>query len=280
MQFLLSMPLSDRHLQMLSILQASHWLVKGGHNFYDDKWHHVIEKALETYPGIPDMKKDAYRVEMYLGIWAPIVHEMKRIVQAPGHETRDAQLQLHHRATSLATELDRLGMPMMERGRAQGLIIEVPDPETPVGAKYDFGHMDGQRCLSNYAMLRVVLNRVIWSLTILLQGQAPVSLDEEHQRFCRMIWMCLPYTRATSLMAAILFGDPLFLSYEGAQGETREYILSWLMEIAQFRKRMPNNRKVVHEHLLSVALAFTGRGEFDERPDFPYWELRSNVVGD
>lgn len=127
-------------------------------------------------------------------------------------------------------------------------------------------------------MLRIVMNRIIWSLTKLIHGQAPESLDLEHQTLCRMIWMCLPWTREVSLMAAILFGDPLYLSYEGANGDVKEYLLTYLLEIAKFRGRLPKDRGVVDKYLIQSALAVSGRGEFHERSDFPYWESRSSSL--
>ncbi|KAJ0136489.1 Swainsonine transporter swnT [Fusarium oxysporum f. sp. albedinis] len=49
--------------------------------------------------------------------------------------------------------------------------------------------MGAQECLSNYAILPIVVNRIIWSLTTLLHKKTTKSLDLERQGFCHMIWM-------------------------------------------------------------------------------------------
>ncbi|WKT53642.1 hypothetical protein QSH57_004226 [Fusarium oxysporum f. sp. vasinfectum] len=68
--------------------------------------------------------------------------------------------------------------------------------------------MGAQECLSNYAMLPIVVNRIIWSLTTLLHRKTTKSLDLERQGFRHMIWMYSSYMRSVSQMAAMLLGDP------------------------------------------------------------------------
>jgi hypothetical protein len=257
-----------------------HWLVRGGNDFYDDEnWKVAMRHAIASCSRMSEMKKCAYQLELFMGRWASMVWEMQYIGEATDEASRKLQaIHLRHRAIALAAELDHVGEPMIDQGRAQGLIVEVQDPDTPVGAKYGFANMDVQRGVSNYAMLRIIANRITWSTTTLLDGRADASLDLEHQMFCRMVWMCLPYTRKVSLMAAILFSDPLYISYEGARGEIKEYLLTWIIEVCQFRKRIPNDRDKVDQYLLSTALAATGRGKFNERSDFPYWEVRSSCL--
>lgn len=78
----------------------------------------------------------------------------------------------------------------------------------PIGLKYDFSGIGAQEYLSNYAMLPIVVNRIIWSLTTLLHKKTTKSLDLERQGFCHMTWMYSPYMRSVSQMAAMLIGDP------------------------------------------------------------------------
>jgi hypothetical protein len=147
-----------------------------------------------------------------------------------------------------------------------------------VGAKYDFNGLDEHRCLMAYAMNRIVLNRVLWSVDNILHGQAASSLDVEHEAFCRQVWMAFPYAHKVSLMTAIQLADPLYLSYEGARGETKEYLLTHILELTRYRARVPNDRELVHRYLIDTAHALTGRIPFHERKDFPYWKERSEVM--
>ena len=253
--------------------------MRGGHNFYQEQqWKVFLEDAIATFIKGSTMKQNLYRMEQYLGLWSSMVREMQRIDQLPEtyHLRRDEALHLLRRAEVLAAEVAQVGRSMFSDTQVQGIIMQRPDSETPVGAKYDFVDFDSLACFSTHASLSIVLNRIAWGLHLLLGEEPPSSLADEHHRFCRDIWMCFPYLRSVSLMAAIQFSDPIYLSYEGASGDIKEYLISWVLEIAQFRKRLSQDRAVLDKHLLETSLAMTGRDKHRERPDFPYWKRRSS----
>ena len=259
-----------------------HWLVRGGQNFYESEaWKGVMRDAIAHRISAPEMRKNAYYMELYTGDWASVAHEMRLVLDEPDATSKQARaLALQHRAKNLMAEVELFGEPIIKKAHDQGDIIELPDPDCPVGTKYGFSGMDANRCLNRYAMIRIVLNRVLHSVETILYGQADPSLAVAHENLCRQIWMCLPYVRNASLMAAILFADPLYLSFEGARGAEKEYLLTAILEIAQYRKRVPRDRDTVERYVLDSALAMTGQIPFRERTDFPYWQKRKEVGGE
>ena len=239
-----------------------------------------MRDAIGTRSDVSETKKNVYRIELYAGQWTSLVQETRLMLDPQKPVERSKVLGLKQSAVALVAELTNTAGEMIEKARIEGTIRPVEDPGTPVGTKYDFADVDALRCLSRYAMMRIVLNRIIWTLGALANEQDTEFLALEHLEFCRMIWMCLPYVRSVSLMAAIQFGDEVFLSYEAAPDYVREYLLTWVTEVAQFRKRMPDDRKLVEEYIFSIIFTLTGRGEPNERPDFPYWKLRSTALDD
>ena len=262
--------------------QACHWLVRGGQNFYESEaWKGVMRDAIEHRVSAPEMRKNAYRMELYIGDWASMAHEMRLVLDDPDATSKHARaLALQHRAESLKAEIELFGEPIIKTACDHGDIVEVPDPDCPVGCKYDFSGMDANRCLNRYTMIRIVLNRILQSVGTILYGQADPSLDVEHENLCRQIWMCLPHMWHASLMAAILFADPLYLSFEAARGAEKEYLLTAILEISAYRERVPRDRDAVERYVLDSALALTGQIPFRERTDFPYWQKRKEVGGE
>lgn len=239
----------------------------------------VMKDAINHRIKASELRKGAYYLDLFMGNWASAVQDMRLVCDDTDPELKKARAAaLKDRATGLAADLARFSEPIMERACNQGHIVTLPDLGCPVGLKYNFSGMDAHRFLWTYALLRIVFNRILWAVETILSGNNAASLDVEHQSFCRYIWMCLPFTLNVSPMAAILFSDPLFTSYEGARGAIKEYLLTTVIEIAQYRKRLSNDRDKVDNYLLATARAMTGREFFRERTDFPYWQQSSKVV--
>lgn len=65
-------------------------------------------------------------------------------------------------------------------------------------------------------------------------------------------------------MTGILFVSPLYLSYEGAREQSeKDYLLDYIIEIAQQRGRYPDDREAVELFVLNTARAATGQRPFD-----------------
>jgi hypothetical protein len=244
--------------------------------YYNDAAKRAQERedATQSLSNLPAIRRRLYEAESYMGIWPPLLKEMRNIGDQGSEVGLSHARRLLDQAINHAIELDRVCKPVLQQLHDCRDIVVLPDTKTPVGWQYDFSSMDAQRYLETYLLLRIVLNRVMRAIYDIISEPAPEHLDAEHGELSFKIWMSLPYMRRASLMAAILFGDPLYISYEASSGEVREYLLDYLMEIAQFRKRLPDNREVVSRYLLDAALAMTGRSAFPERPDFPYWKYR------
>jgi hypothetical protein len=255
-------------------------MVRGGSILFEQKeWKGTMKMAIDRLTSVSDMRKNAYLLELYMADWVSLVQGQQLIWSEPSADARRARaLALHARAANLANELDVFGGSVIGIARDRGAIVELLDASCPVGAKYDFSGLDELRCLLTYAMLRIAFNRILWALSLILCGRVPEVLDVEHETFCRQIWMSLPYARDSSLLTAALSTDPFYLAYEGAHGATKEYILSSIMEISRYRRRLPNDRDLVHGYLLDTAFAMTGRVSFRERMDFPYWKRRLEVM--
>ena len=220
------------------------------------------------------MRKTAYCLDLYGGDWVALVREVRLVLtDADPVSQRARAAALRDRVADLTVELELVGGPTISKAEACGQIIELPDPECPVGAKYEFADLTVQHCFLTYTTLRTLFNRILWTARLVLDGvEEAAALDEGHQALCRQIWMCLPYTRKTCKMATLLFDDQLFLSFEGASGEVKEYLLDWIMNLIKYRQRLPDDRSIVEAYVLDLALAMTGRSTFRERAEFPYYE--------
>lgn len=238
-----------------------------------------MKDAIQKHISAPDIRKSAYYLELYMGSWLSAAQEVRLIGEDPIEESRCARaLTLQNRTINVIEEMEQGGEAILDKARSQGRIVELPDPSTPVGAKYDFKDLDSHRCLVQYMMLRIAMNRVLWSINMFLQGDQATHLNTEHERFCREIWKCLPYNKQVTLMVAMQFGDPFHLAYEGAHGAVKEYLLDYQMGVCSYRKRLPNDRKKVDDYMYTTALALTGRATIQERQDFPYWQHRAEVM--
>lgn len=245
------------------------WLVRGGENFYlFGNWKLFLQDAV-TKLSMSTMNRNTEILGLYMGRWSTLVQKLRKISRAhmPVDDESRAP-QVLQQALSLADELDEFHQAVMDQCPCAFPVV--PDPSTPIGVKYDFDDYYAFKFTAIHAHLRIVLNRVITTLNVILYDQVPDHMDYEHYSLCEKVWMCLPYVRATSLMEAILFADSFYTAYEAATGAVREYLLTWLMEVASFRKRMSNDREAVDKILRASALAYSGRSEYREKAELPF----------
>lgn len=201
------------------------WLVRGGENFYlFGNWRLFLQDAVTKLP-MSTMNKSTEILGLYMGRWSTLVQKLREISRAHmpvDDESRAPQILQH--ALSLADEPDRFYQAVMDH--CPHAFSVVSDSSTPIGVKYDFDDYYAFKFTVIYAHLRIVLNRIIAALNVILHHQLPDHMDYQHYFLCEKVWMCLPYVRATSLMEAILFADSFYMVYEAATGAVREYLLT------------------------------------------------------
>jgi hypothetical protein len=238
----------------------------------------MIREAIAHSIDASEMRKNAYYLDLYMIDWASMVQRL-RLLQSDADlsSRRDEALALKSDTFNSIAQLTSFGDPIVEAARSEGKLVELPDNKCPVGTYYHFDGMETQCTFSKLIMIQIVFNRILSGVEEIMCDGADAALDAKHESLCREIWKCFPYTRKASLMAAIQFGDAMYLSLEGARGAEKEYVLTYLLEVSSYRKRVPNDRDRVYEYVLETARGLTGRLPLRERTDFPYWEQSSKV---
>ncbi|KAI1662039.1 hypothetical protein F4813DRAFT_396718 [Daldinia decipiens] len=244
----------------------SHWLVAGGENFYlSSPWKEAIEQSfLAIEHSVSSELADCYSVGHYYGYWPDLLHGFRRVDSNPDVNSQQIQaLALHDKVAALAADITCIGEPILERIYSAGHVLEQTDPKSPIGVKLYFGSLHRMLCFISYVMMRTVFNRLLHHLTVILK-QPDSALEEEHRDLCKKMWTCIPFIKGLGMVASIAFLPQMYLSYEGAGENEKEYLLDNLMEIASYKGsgRYPTDRKAMESFILNSAEAMVGRCRF------------------
>ncbi|KAI1141337.1 hypothetical protein F5Y05DRAFT_257996 [Hypoxylon sp. FL0543] len=243
---------------------VSYWLVEGGENFFlTSPWKEAIEEAWTVLKdSVPSGRLDCYAIGYYFGYWPGLVHGFRSISLDSDVISQQARARaFRDQVAALEAKVKSLGEPIMEKARDEGRIIEEPNPETPVGRKFHFGNLDSMSFVVSYTMLRTIINRVLYHLSILM-GQPDTILETESRELCKQTWMCLPFIKSLGIVPSILAASPVYMSYEAGNRIEKEYLLDLVVEVSGYKGRYPKDRKSVELLVLNAAKAMTGRGLF------------------
>ncbi|CAH0003364.1 unnamed protein product [Clonostachys byssicola] len=240
------------------------WTVDGGDNFFlRSPWKEFVDRATVSAGGVSEKRKDIYAIGRYYVYWPCLLQEFKRLNSERDEPTRMAQAERLGRIVSaLDFDVRAKGDCLLEKAYNLGNIKERPDPQTPIGARYDIVCLDSLQLLVSYAMWAAICNRMLHHLRM-VQGLAPSpSLDKDHRNFCRQIWMCIPYIQELGGTTSVLFVAPLYLSYEGATEELeKEYLFDYIVEVTRKRGRLMENLQDLERLVLNTARAMAAREE-------------------
>lgn len=209
-------------------------------------------------------RKDCHAIGRLYGYWPVFVQEFRCI-----HSDSDARLAqkrallLRDQVMNLDSKTKAIGEPILRKARNKGYITEEPDPDSPINMKVHFASIDKMQFFISHVMLRIILNRMIHHLNIFL-GETDMLLDVEHWDLCREMWKCIPFIRSLGLVASMLSSAPMYLSYEGATENETEYLLDFIIQAAEYKRRLPKDRNTVHVFVLNTARAMIGRMGFEE----------------
>ncbi|KAI0113335.1 hypothetical protein F4814DRAFT_421483 [Daldinia grandis] len=248
----------ENHAALISL-----WVTTGGENFYlSSPWKEAIEKSfLAVKRSVSSERADCYSVGYYYGFWPDIVQRFRLVISNPDVSSQQVQaLALHDKVAGLAADITCVGEPILLRIDSAGHILEQADPKSPIGTKLHFGSLHRMSFFISYVMMRTIFNRILHHLTVMLQQPDP-ALDEEHRDLCRKMWTCIPFIKSLGAVASIAFMPQLYLAYEGAGENEKEYLLDIIMEIVSYKGngRYPTDRQEMERFILNVAGAMIGR---------------------
>lgn len=205
---------------------------------------------------------DCYTIGYYFGYWPGLAHKFRSIWNDPDISSQQAQaIALRDEVASLVEKLKNVGEPIIERARLTGRVVEQPDPETPIGMKFHFKSLDTMSVFVSYAMIRTILNRILYNSTVLL-NEPDEYLQAENRQLCRQTWLCMPSIKKLGMVTSILSASPIYMSYEGANEVEKEYLLDLIIEVASYKGRYPKERGAVELLVLNAAKAMTGTSQF------------------
>lgn len=206
---------------------------------------------------------DNYAIGYWYGFWPELVHKFRSISIDPDVSSKQAQaLALRARVEHIEAKIKETGEPIMTRYLLGGLIVEQPDPDTPIGKKFHFESLDCMCFFLSYVMIRIVMNRILYHIKTLLGERDPL-LELENREICTQTWMAIPFVRKMGLIVAQLYITPLYLSYEGANDSEKEYLLDFLIWVIIYKGRDIRDRPTLDLHMVNMARAMTGRSLFD-----------------
>ncbi|KAI0846437.1 hypothetical protein F5Y00DRAFT_145610 [Daldinia vernicosa] len=244
----------------------SHWLVTGGENFYlSSPWKEAIQQSfLAVEHSVSSEQADCYSVGYYYGFWPGLVQEFRLVAGNPDVNSQQIHaLALHDKVAVLAADITCIGEPIILRIYSVGDILEQTDPKSPIGMKLYFGNLHRMSFFISYVMIRMIFNRILHHLTVILKQPDP-ALEEEHRNLCRKMWTCIPFIKGLGMVASIAFIPQLYMSYEGAGGNEKGYLLDNIMEILSYKGtgRYPTDRRAMEHIILNAAEAMVGRSCF------------------
>ncbi|KAI1473202.1 uncharacterized protein F4812DRAFT_42455 [Daldinia caldariorum] len=244
----------------------SHWVVEGGENFYlSSPWKEAMEESfLAMDASVSSEQADYYGVGHYYGHWPSLVQGFQLVLSDADANSQQVQaLALYDKTARLDADIACIGEPAMLKFRRSGRILEESDRDSPIGVKFHFGNLQTMSVLISYVMIRTVFNRILYHLTVML-NQPDMSLEVEHRELCRKMWMCIPFFRSLGAVTTVIFAPQLYLSYEGASENEKEYLLDFIMELVSYRgsARYPRDRRTVERFVLDAAQAMVGRRPF------------------
>lgn len=203
-----------------------------------------------------------YTIGYFFGFWPGLVHEYRRIANQPDElRKQELAMDFRDRVAMMGVKVMDIGEPMIEKALLARRLLELPDPENPIGEKFHFKSMDLLSAVMAYGMMRTILNRLQYQATELL-GDPDTLLEIEHHNICKLTWMCIPFIRGLGMIPCMMFTSMVFLSYEGAYEVEREYLLDAMMELASYNRRYPQDKVAVEHIILHTAKAWTGRTTF------------------
>ncbi|KAI2784431.1 hypothetical protein F4815DRAFT_500844 [Daldinia loculata] len=244
----------------------SHWVVAGGENFYlSSPWKEAIQQSfLAIEHSVSSERADCYSAGYYYGYWPDLVHGFRRVASNSDVNSQQIQaLALHDKVAALAADITCIGEPILLRICSAGHILEQTDPKSPIGVKLHFGSLHRMSFFISYVMIQTIFNRILHHLTIMLKQTDP-ALEEEHGDLCRKMWTCIPFIKGLGMVASIAFIPQMYLSYEGAGENEKEYLLDNIMEIVSYKGsgRYPTDRQAMERFILNYAEAMVGRSRF------------------
>ncbi|KAI1099502.1 hypothetical protein F4804DRAFT_79960 [Jackrogersella minutella] len=255
----------DMHLALENHASLiSHCLVEGGENFYlKSPWKEVIQGAKSALEkSASNERLNCYRIGYYYGFWPDLIHEFRRICGDPDHFSQQTQaVGFRDRVANMEAAVKTLGESIIAQALSTGRMLEQPDPKSPVGAKFHFESLDMMSFVMSYTMIYTALNRIHYQVTALL-GEQDTILDIEHRDICKQTWKCIPFIRGLGMIPSILSTSQIFLSYEAGDEIEKEYLMDIIVQVGEYRGRLPKDRREVENIVLNAAKAMTGRGGF------------------
>ena len=254
-----------------------------GERVHDDEgvWLSRVKSAIERYHNGSEVLKNMHKILLHFLSWAKFCRAVHEILGDLEDESAPARaMSIYKGVKAVDAEVDDLSRPILKQLVEDGTVKEETDSTTPVGARYQFGTLEASEFVLYHAQLRLYFNRMTMVLESLFHGPEGVSaqVKDDFAYWCREIWLCIPYQLELSLMAAVTTADPVHASYEGAEGEIKEYLLDYIIKISKYRGRLPDDREVVSKYMMDTAKALSGRALCDERTDFPYWAERFRML--
>jgi hypothetical protein len=240
--------------------------VEGGDNFYQtQEWDDCLTKARRLYARYTDDSSPwscAYSLDHFYERWPEFVHEMQDLLGDLDQESQTYKaLELQDKLLDATSAVSEVGETIRGKALSYGMMTESQAPESPVNAKYDFDSPELCELFISYVTIHTVFSRMLYDLSVLL-GSPSSSRYAEYREMCRRAWMFVPYVRKMGLIIATMFTAPFYLTYEGAEGLEKDYIKDLLLEIDEYRQRLPKGPGNPDQFMLNTSKAMTGRMPF------------------
>ncbi|KAK7229793.1 hypothetical protein V2G26_001963 [Clonostachys chloroleuca] len=241
------------------------WSLRESCSFFNEPgWQVAIDQGIEQFASEVDMgpfsKHDTFEfVECSKKLHAFMVEFNQLSNQSHTTETKLAIESLCRRVSEVEVALARIVAAAKNSTLKQGTMDEKPDPESPLGTKYEFRS-------PNYAMVylgavsaQIGLLRILHDSAVIVGSPDAEITDKRLRERCRESWKCLPYVLSLESIVAENFMGPIYVSYEAANEEEEEYLLDAVEYIDRYVKRFPSDRSQIRQIMVETARLMTGR---------------------
>ncbi|CAH0004451.1 unnamed protein product [Clonostachys byssicola] len=241
------------------------WSLRESCSFFSaPDWQEAIDLGIEQFTSEVDMgpfsKHDTFEFVECSKQLHTFMSEFNQISnQSHTAETKLAIESFCHRVSEVDVALARIVTASKDSTLKQGTMVEKPDPESPMGTKYEFRTPNHGMVYLGAVAAQIGLLRILYESAVIVGSSDAETTGQRLRERCHECWKCLPYVLSLESIVAENFMGPIYVSYETANEEEEEYLLDAVEYIDRYVKRFPPNRSEIRQIIVETAKLMTGR---------------------
>ena len=245
--------------------------------FLTPQWQAALSTVIEeNRHDLPALLTTCYKVDQSIGCWPQLLVDLQNLKEPiyPVYEMSPSPVERATKATAIEDKILGISSVILaeytkykESITKDGLITEVLDPDSTIGARYEFGTVETAQLLLSYLGLIITFNRIKFELAT-IRGDQVADLEVENKALSQEVWKCLPYIKDLGPIALILFAWPMTLALEAGNRAEKLLVLQTFLELDKYKQRLPTDLEELEEVILSTGRVHLGRATMGDLQRF------------